>query len=449
MKIRVINIVRGLSLLVLLSVTQTTIHAQRKQWTLDECIAYALEHNINIQQRALDIKKSEVKLETSSNAWLPEVNARLGEQFSFGNYNSTTGSMTGSLVSDNNDLAYTTGTISATMNLFDGGKVKNQERADRYSLEASNAYLAKARKDVDINIAISFLDCLCKKSMVDVARAQLEVSQKLCQRAATLVEEGKRPISELKDVEASVASDEYTLTKANGDFVLSLTELAQMLNLPSADDFDVAPIDESSAILTSIDYDSVIERWPSVVAAKSSIEASKAQVKVARSGYYPTLYFEGYLKSYYVNMFHTDIGWGGFGKQFFDKNLNEVVGLHLSIPIFNRFQTRSNIRTAKLNLVEQQLALDDARQNMRTEIQKAYTNVKVAFDKMGSAQKAVDAAAVSVSFEQDRYDAGRSSVFDLINAQQKHLKASQDAVQAKYEYLIRQRVLDTLVKLDS
>lgn len=447
MKKRLISIIPGLSFLVLLTAANTTARAQR-QWTLDECIAYALEHNINIQQRALDIKKSQVKHETSSNAWLPEVNARLGEQFSFGNYNSTTGSMTGSLVSDNNDLAYTTGTISATMNLFDGFKTRNQERADRYSLEAANAYLEKARKDIDIQIAIRFLECLSKKSMVDVANAQLEVSQKLCQRAATLVEEGKRPISELKDVEASVASDEYTLAKAKGDLVLSLTELAQMLNLPSVDDFDVAPFDENSATPTSIDYEGVIERWPSIVAAKQSIEASKAQVKVARSGYYPTLTFEGYVKTYYVNMFHTNIGWGGFGKQFFDNNLNEVVGLHLSIPIFNRFQTRSNIRTAKLNLAEQQLALDDARQNMRSEIQKAYTNVKVAFDKLGSAQKAVDAAAVSVSFEQDRYDAGRSSVFDLINAQQKHLKASQDAVQAKYEYLIRQRILDTLISLN-
>ena len=215
-----------------------------------------------------------------------------------------------------------------------------------------------------------------------------------------------------------------------------------MLNLPSADDFDVAPVEEPLATPATVDYDGVIERWPSILAAKSAIEANKAQVKVARSGYYPTLSFEGYLKTYYVNMFHTDIGWGSFDKQFFDSNLNEVVGLHLSIPIFNRFQTRSNIRSAKLNLMEQQLALDDARQNLRTEMQKASTNTKVALDKLAAARKAVDAAAVSVSYEQDRYEAGRSSVFDLINAQQKHLKTCQDAVQAKYEYYIRQRILD-------
>ncbi len=441
MRIPVIRNIRGLVCLVLLPASLTASHAQR-QWTLDECISYAVDHNISIQQRELDIKKSQVRLETSSNAWLPEVSARLGEQFSFGNYNATTGSMASPTVFDNNDLSYTTGGITASMNLFDGFKTKNQERADRFSLDAATANLEKARKDIGIQIAVRYLECLCNKSLVDVALAQLAVSQKLCQRAAVLVEDGKRPLSELKDVEASVASDEYTLAKAKGDLTLSLANLAQMLNLPSADDFDVAPVEEPLATPATVDYDGVIERWPSILAAKSAIEANKAQVKVARSGYYPTLSFEGYLKTYYVNMFHTDIGWGSFDKQFFDSNLNEVVGLHLSIPIFNRFQTRSNIRSAKLNLMEQQLALDDARQNLRTEMQKASTNTKVALDKLAAARKAVDAAAVSVSYEQDRYEAGRSSVFDLINAQQKHLKTCQDAVQAKYEYYIRQRILD-------
>jgi len=441
MRIPVISNIRGLALLVLLPTSLTVCHAQR-QWTLDECISYAIEHNINIQQRELDIKKSQVKLETSSNAWLPDVSANLGEQFSFGNYNSTTGSLASKPVLENNDLAYTTGDITATMNLFDGFKTQSQKRADRFSLDAATANLEKARKDIGIQIAVRYLECLCNKSMVDVALSQLEVSKKLCQRAATLVDEGKRPLSELKDVEASVASDEYTLAKAKGDLTVSLANLAQMLNLPTAEGFDVAPVENTSATSAALDYDGVIERWPSIVAAKSSIEANKAQLKVARSGYYPTLMFKGYIKTYYVNMFHTDLGWGGFNKQFFDSNLNEVVGLHLNIPIFNRFQTRSNIRSAKLNLLEQQLALDDARQNLRTEMQKASTNTKVALDKLEAAQKAVDAAAVSVSYEQERYEAGRSSVFDLINAQQKHLKASQDAVQAKYEYFIRQRILD-------
>ena len=435
--------IRVLSLCTLLTIGISIADAQ-KHWTQDECITYAIDHNVNIQQRALQIQKRQVNYETSSNGWLPEVSAHLGEQFSFGNYNSTTGSMQSNKDKINYDLAYTTGDISAKMNLFDGFKVKNQKKADHFSLHAATADLEKARKDIGIQIAVYYLECLCNKSLVDVANSQLAVSQQLRERAAILVDEGKRPLSELKDIEATVASDEYTLTQAKGNFTIALTNLAQLLNLPSAEGFDVAPIDETAASqpATAANYDEVVEKWPSILSAKSSIEEKKARIEVARSDYYPTLYLQGSLRTFYVNMFHLNYGWGGFGKQFFNNNLNEVIGLHLNIPIFNRFQTRSNIRMAKLDVMEQQLALDDARQNLRTEMQKAYTNATVALDKQTSAQKAVDAAAVSVSYEQDRYDAGRSSVFDLIIAQQKHLKAQQDAVQSKYEYLIRQRILD-------
>lgn len=435
--------IRTLSLCTLLTVGFSVADAQQP-WTLDQCIEYATTHSINIQQRALQIQKRQVNLETSSNGWLPEVSAQLGEQFSFGNYNSTTGSMQGNSSGNNYDLAYTSGEITAKMNLFDGFKVKNQKIADRHSLHAATADFEKARKDISIQIAVYYMTCLCNKSLVDVANSQLAVSQQLRQRAAVLVDEGKRPLSELKDIEATVAGDEYTLTQAKGELTLALDDLAQLLNLPSTEGFDVAPIDETTAGQPAmpVNYDDVVEKWPSILSAKSSIEEKKALIEVARSDYYPTLSLQGSLRTFYVNMFHQNTGWGGFGKQYFNNNLNEVVGVHLSIPIFNRFQTRSNIRLAKLDVMNQQFALDDARQNLRTEMHKAYTNATVALDKMASAKKAVEAAAVSVSYEQDRYDAGRSSVFDLIIAQQKYLKAQQDAVQSKYEYLIRQRILD-------
>ena len=96
--------------------------------------------------------------------------------------------------------------------------------------------------------------------------------------------------------------------------------------------------------------------------------------------------------------------------------------------------------------MEEKLALDDAYQSLRKEIETAYTNARVAMNKKTAADKAVEAAATSVSFEKDKYEAGRSTIFDLHQAQQKHLKAQQDALQAKYELLIRQRILAFYIK---
>ena len=415
-----------------------------QQWTLDQCIEYAIAHNIDIQQKALLIKQQDIDLNTSRNGWLPEVNANVAEQFSSGNYNATTGTMDGTKSEASRNLAYTTGSISAAINVFDGFKVKNSIKADKFSLDAATADLERARKDIGIQVATYYLQCLYYKNMVSVARAQVDVSKEMLKRATVLVDEGKRPLSDKKDLEATVASDEYSLADAEGQFTLSLLSLAQLLNLPMNNNFDVAEVPETTMLEQNADaiYENIVEQWPAITSAKSRIDENRARVEIARSAYYPTLSLQAGIHTFYVNMFHQNMGWGGFGDQFFDNNLNEVIGLHLNVPIFNRFETRNNIRKAKLKVVSSELNLEDSRLNLRKEIETAYTNYHVAKNKLAFVEKAVDAAAISVAYEKDRYDAGKGSIFDVQQAQQKLLKAQQDAVQTKFEYLIRQRILD-------
>ena len=403
------NYIRAILLTAMLSVT---VAAHSQQWTLDQCIEYAISHNIDIRKKDVQIQQRKVLLNTSRNEWLPEVEGQIAEQLSFGNYNSTTGSMRGDTSGSNNDLSYTTGRISASMNLFDGMKVRNKIVADRFSLEAATADLDKARKDIGIQIAIQYLQCLYQRSMAIEAQEQLSLSRQMVNRAQIRVDEGKRPLSELKDMEAA-AQDEYTLVNAQGQYTIELTKLSQLLNLPTVEGFDIADINEEGEAPV-VNYDNVVNNWPSILAAKAQIEASKAKIKVARADYYPTLSLQGHVSTFYVNFFHQDPGWGSFGKQYFDKNVNEVIGLHLKVPIFNRFQT---------------------------EIQIAQTNVGVARQKRESAEKSAEASNVSLSYEQERFDAGRSSVFDLLQARQKYTKARQEAIQAKYELMIRQRIL--------
>ena len=431
------NYIRAILLTAMLSVTAA---AHSQQWTLDQCIEYAISHNIDIRKKDVQIQQRKVLLNTSRNEWLPEVEGQIAEQFSFGNYNSTTGSMRGDTSGSNNDLSYTTGRISASMNLFDGMKVRNKIVADRFSLEAATADLDKARKDIGIQIAIQYLQCLYQRSMAIEAQEQLSLSRQMVNRAQIRVDEGKRPLSELKDMEAQAAQDEYTLVNAQGQYTIELTKLSQLLNLPTVEGFDIADINEEGEAPV-VNYDNVVNNWPSILAAKAQIEASKAKIKVARADYYPTLSLQGHVSTFYVNFFHQDPGWGSFGKQYFDKNVNEVIGLHLKVPIFNRFQTRNKIRSAKLDVLHQDLALEEAQQKLRQEIQIAQTNVGVARQKRESAEKSAEASNVSLSYEQERFDAGRSSVFDLLQARQKYTKARQETIQAKYELMIRQRIL--------
>lgn len=437
-----IRIRLGITSLLLMSAM--CVNAQHK-WTLDECIDYALEHNIEILQRDLNITKQEISLESSKNQRLPDINLQIGEQVSFGNYNLATGYVEDEIVDENRDLSYTTARVAITMPIFNGFKVKNSVKADEFALQSASANYENARKDMKIDIAVYYLQCLYYKSMADVAFAQVGVSKKLLERATALVEEGKRPRSEQAEAESQLAHDEYLLTDAKGQAMLALLSLSQLMNLETNEDFDVADMDDEGNVILPLSpdvmYNGISETYPSIMEAKSAIDASQSQVKVARAGLYPSVVFQGYVGAFLPVFFGKEMGGDTSSFNFFRNLMNEVVGVHVVIPLIYT-KTRSNIRSANLDVQYKQMMLDDARQNLRKDIETAYYNATVARDKFEAAEKSVISSRITVGYEEERYDAGRSNIFDLQQAQQKSLQAQQDAVRAKYEYLVRKRILD-------
>lgn len=419
------------------------ISASARQWTLEQCIEYAVQNNLSLKKRAIDLQQSNIQLNTSKNSWLPEVRAELGEQLSFGNYNASTGSMDARKSDDNRDLSYATGSLSASINLFNGFKVMNSIKADQFNLDAATADLEQARKDISIQVATQYLQCLYHKGVSEVARLQVELSRSLLERTVRMVEEGKRPLSEQKEFEATLAEDCYTLSESEGNYKLAMLALAQFLNIPADQDFEICEVADYPIMTQPADsiYENALNSWPAIIAAKARIEESKYRVKIARSDFYPVLSLGGSLKTFNVNMFNQNLGFGNFGEQFFSNNPNQVIGLQLSVPIFNRMQTRNNVRKAEAALQRQKVELEECNLNLLKEIQTAYANAEIAKEKETAALKSAEAAHVSFIFEQERYESGRGSVYDIQQARQKYFKASRKAVQSKYEYLIRQRIL--------
>ena len=418
--------------------------AQEHAYTLDECIDYAISHNINVQERALAISQQEIALNTSKNAWLPDLNLDMSQMFGFNNPGAASGNGSVSLAEDG---SATTGSVRASMPLFDGFRIKNQIQADRFSLMSATANLEAAKKDISIQVAAYYLQCLYYKGMADVSRKQVETSREMVRRAAILVEEGKRPRSEQADAEAQLALDEHTLTNDEGQYTLSLLTLAHALNMPDIEGFRI--VEDEQALGLSSDatlqmpqtiYESTVDSWPTIMSAQAGIRQSESLLKVRKADYYPQLNLTGSIGTAYYNLFHQG-GLGSFGNQL-HSNLGEVIGLSLSYPIFNRFQTRNSVKHASNEILHQRLALEDAKLKLREDIQNAYYNATVAQKKRQSSVKACEASRISVEYEEIRYEEGRSSIFDLLQARQKFHKAQQDAVQAKYESLIRQKILE-------
>ena len=428
----------------LFHVQGSMLYAQRV-WTFDDCVQYATDHNINIQQKDVDIRLKQNQLNTTRNEWMPTLQAEAAQRFSFGNAYASTGSMPSSSEAYSSDLSYTNAVVTLTMPIFDGFRRKNQTRSDHWSVHQATASLDNARKSLVIQIATYYLQTLYEKGMADVAAAQVETSRQVREKTKTLVDEGRKPTSDLADADATLAADEFKFTQANGRYKIALLTLSQLLNLETVEGFEIADVSDTSMDALSLpNLTDVIERYPSIVAGKALVEKSRYDIATARSTYYPQLEFRASLNTYYLNFFHDSHEYG-FAKQWW-KNRSEVVGIHLNYTLFNHFSTRNNIRKAKMNYTKSLLALDDTRQQLRKEIDQAYYNAVNAQSKYESAQKSQEASLLSCSYEKDKYEAGRSTLYDLTQANQRLREARENAVQAKYEYIIRTKILEVYLK---
>ena len=413
---------------------------QAQTWTLNDCLAYALEHNTDIAKRINECQRREVQWQSSKDARLPVVSSNIEEDIN-------TGTFTGTGIPMKANLAFTLFEMSASMPLYTGSRLTSQIRSDKFSLLAAKEDLQDAMKNLKVNVASYYLQVLYNKGEIDIARKRLEVSYKMLNRAKSLYDKGKCPESDVAEAEATATRDESLLTTAEADYTMALLTLTQLLNLPATEAFEVCEPDGEylSQQLPSFNevYSKVENTYPSVKSADYTIHKAQQDVKVARSGYYPTLSLGASFRDYYYGLF--DGGNPGLGTQLKD-SYQAMVGLKLSIPIFNAFDTRNKIRRAKIGLMNAKVVLDDKKLQLRKNIEQAYFNALTAQKKYAAEVKAESANSLSYKYVEKRYDSGRSTIFDLNQSRQMWFSASENALRAKYEFLIRKKILDIYVE---
>ena len=435
---------------VVLSVVVLLFNVQRtsaQTMSLQQCIDYALEHNNSIHQQELQRQSQEVALQSSRFSRLPEVDASVGQNWSFGRSTSVTSNTYSSGNSTSTNLG-----ISASVPLFTGFRITNQIKSDRYSLEAASATLAKARKDVSIQVSTYYLNALYYRGLAQVQRSQVELDSVALVNARTLFEAGRKPESEVATAEAQLALSRHNLTEAIGNETLARLDLMQSLNLDGdVSEFAILDIDttrlaDDMGSAAQI-FDEAVEAHPSIMAAKYRLESSKYDLKVSRSSILPQLNLSAGYSASYQYMYGLKDASGrklhqaSFGQQLGDFD-SKYISLSLRIPIFDRFSTRNNMRRARLNIESQETNLIEAQQSLRKEIQQAYWNAVKARDNYRSSQKANASTSLAYQYEAERYAAGRGTPYDLQQASAKVQRARQDEMQARYELLMRLKILE-------
>ncbi|MGM9759183.1 MAG: TolC family protein [Parabacteroides sp.] len=416
-------------------------------WTLEECIRYAIEHNITLKQREQDQASREVELHTQRHSWLPAVNANMGQSFQFGRASTKSG-----VIVDQN-AANTSFNINLDMPIFDGMKTINNIAASRLNLKAAVETLNKAKEDLSIQIASYYLQVLYYKELLKIAELQVSMDSEQVTRTEAMVNNGKVPLSQLYDIKAQLAKDEVTRTEAENNVRLALLDLAQSLELEQEEQaFDIpAPVEADaieahmgSLLPPDLIYDHAVTFKPQIKEQEFLVESQKKMLKVAQSGYYPKLNFgASYSNSYYhasgaASEYFDNLSFGDQLKQ----NGQKIIGFSLSIPLFNRFQTRNSVRSAQISIRNQQLAMENTKKVLYKEIQKAFYDATAAQQKYQASGQSVEANREAFHYAQQKYQAGKSTVFEFNEAKTKYAQSLAEQSQAKYDYIFRAKILD-------
>lgn len=409
--------------------------AGAKTWTLDECVTYAIDHNIDVLNRRVSVQESELAVTEAKDRFLPQLQAYGSQSFNFGR----------GLTADNTYANRNTSSFSVGANLslqiFQGLRAVRQLSYSRTALKAQLEQVEAAKDDVTLNVISQYLQALYASEMLQVAKNNLAISQSELSRRQALLDAGRLPGLDIHEARAQVAQDELSVTNAVNDSILARLDLAQLLNLPDADDFEIAPLGDEDILLPNPEqiFENALQYNHTMRAGRLQQEAAEKNVSLAKSGYIPTLSFSAGLgTNYYKTSGYQNENFGAQMRHNFAKS----IGFSLSVPIFDAFSTRNNVRRARIQQESLRLQLDDSRNRLYKAIMQAHTQAIGAVKKQESARIAVESSLAAFEAMKVKYDNGRANATEFQKAQSNYINSQAQAVQAKYERILRARILD-------
>lgn len=424
-----------ISTVVLLLIVFTTF-AQEK-WTLEKCIDYALENNIVIKQYQINSEYRQNEYNQAKFNKLPSVSASASQGVNFGRSETLDGTF------DNFTSANTNANVGANVLIWRGGTLKNTIKQNEFQFKASLEDLQKAKDDVTLNIASAYLEILFAQELIQVAEKQVAQTKQQIERSKQLVQAGTLAEGALLEAKAQLAREELELVNSKNNLQLANLNLAQLLELDDYSNFEVSipelPELRAQMSLTSSAnvFEKAVENRPEIKSAEYSLMNAQTQLDIAKGGRMPTLSAYAGVSNNYIAFENAP----SFNDQI-SKNINENLGVNLNIPIFSKFQNRTNIENSKLQIENNQLDLENAKKNLRRQIEQAYVNAKAAMERYNANKAAVNSMEESFRYIEEKFNVGRVNPLEYNDAKTNLAIAQSNLLQAKYDFIFRSKILD-------
>jgi outer membrane protein len=316
---------------------------------------------------------------------------------------------------------------------------------NQLNLEAATQDLEKAKNDIRMQVAKAYVQILYDTEIADVAHRQIAIDSAQVVRLEAFMKNGKASPAEVSQQQSTLAQSRLTATQADNNLQLDILALTQLLELSSPEGFSIVrpSLTTYGASLTGVSPDAIYQEAlimkPEVQAEQLRLTASERNINIAKSALYPTLNLSAGLQSNYykTNGMQAD----PFATQM-KNNFSQYIGFNLNVPIFTRFQTRNSIRSARIDRDNQQLQLENVKKALYKEIQQVYYNAVAADSKYHSSEAAAQSSKDAFTLVQAKYENGKATITEFNESKNNYLKAESNLVQARYENLYQQALLD-------
>ncbi|MFS8615482.1 MAG: TolC family protein [Solitalea sp.] len=407
--------------------------------TLLQCIEYAVENNLDIQQARITERLSEVDVHQAKFDLFPDLNGTASHNISFGrSVNPITD------VIDDQRISAGNMSVNTSLLLFSGFRQLNAIAQARYNMMANQSAVEKVKQQVMVNVAATFLQVLYSKEQMEATREQVAISRAQVANAERKVEVGTIPMGDLLQLKATLANDELTLTQATNTYEINLLNLKNLLNINPSTPFGIEVPENVDLMLAQIrtDYSlsevftKAVEINPGMAEAAHRRLAAEENLQIARGALLPTLSFGAGLGTRYSNNREFPIS------DQLDQNFNQYFGFQLSIPIFNRFQAQNAVKRARLNLQGAQITENLSRNELNQTIAQALADLRAAEKNYASALQAYESSRLAFEYSQKRFDVGLTNAIDLNLSKTQLAQTEADMLQSKYDLIFRSKIID-------
>jgi len=407
-----------------------------KVWSLTDAITYALENNITVKDASLNSNIAEVDYYVAKSSRLPNLFGTTSQGFSKGN---SIDPITSDFVSDqiySNSLG-----INSSITLYQGNQIKNQITQNKLLLQ-QNTYLEEiAKNSIVVSILENYLQTLYSKESITIAENNLAASEKEVLRAKARLDAGTIALNDYTEAQSQVATNKYNVIAAKNNFQQYIIGLKQLLELPPTENMDIETIDENMDLInlelnSAAIYKKALIYLPEIEASNLNIAVNEKKLDIAKGGYLPTISLTGSLGSGY-----TSINNNKFIDQY-NVNFNQQLRLTMSIPIFNRNQTKAAVQTATINIEKAQIQKQTTEKEVYKKVETAYQNAVSAQEQVIASEASKTAAEQSYKLAQKKYELGSLSTTDLVISQNTYTNAQQNYLQSKYLNILYHQLLE-------